>query len=132
MGNQPDTTYSPGELQNNTTYFWRINEKNSDGTKVGDIWSFNTENVLSDEAFLIDKSTISISNPANSGRIRVKVESIQEPFIISVISMEGRMLHQTKSSALITEINISEFRKGIYLVRVHNSHAANKALILLE
>src|SRR6185436_13891760 len=40
--NQAGTTYNPGTLTNNTTYFWRIDEKNGSGTTTGTVWSFTT------------------------------------------------------------------------------------------
>jgi sugar lactone lactonase YvrE len=42
IGNQAGTTYNPGTLANNTTYNWRIDEKNSGGTTTGVAWSFTT------------------------------------------------------------------------------------------
>ena len=40
-GNQPGTTYNPGPLAADTTYYWRIDERN--GTLYeGDVWSFTT------------------------------------------------------------------------------------------
>jgi hypothetical protein len=43
-GNQSETTFNPGNLTNSTTYYWRIDEVESDGaTKhAGHIWSFTT------------------------------------------------------------------------------------------
>jgi hypothetical protein len=41
-GNQTDTTFTPGTLAENTTYYWRIDEKNSAGTTIGPVWSFTT------------------------------------------------------------------------------------------
>ena len=35
---EPDTT-----LQYATTYYWRVDSKNDDGTTTGDLWSFTTE-----------------------------------------------------------------------------------------
>ncbi len=42
QGNQPGTTFDPGTLSYNTTYYWRIDEKNDTGTTTGDVWSFTT------------------------------------------------------------------------------------------
>ena len=42
-GNQTETTYNPGILERNTTYYWRIDAKNSDGVTTGDSWYFTTE-----------------------------------------------------------------------------------------
>lgn len=41
-GNQPETTYDPGPLADNTTYWWRIDEANAQGTTTGLLWSFTT------------------------------------------------------------------------------------------
>jgi glycoprotein endo-alpha-1,2-mannosidase len=42
QGNQGSTTFDPGTLANSTTYYWRIDEKNTAGTTTGDVWSFTT------------------------------------------------------------------------------------------
>ncbi|MDD5134417.1 MAG: hypothetical protein PHP01_03275 [Phycisphaerae bacterium] len=42
MGNQAGTTFDTGTMANNTTYYWRIDEKNAAGTTTGDVWSFTT------------------------------------------------------------------------------------------
>jgi hypothetical protein len=41
-GNRTNASYNPGALTRSTTYFWRIDEKNSAGTTTGDVWSFTT------------------------------------------------------------------------------------------
>jgi len=43
QGNQGGTGFDPGTLANETTYYWRIDEVNADGTTTGLVWSFNTE-----------------------------------------------------------------------------------------
>ena len=35
-------TFDPGKLDPDTTYYWRIDAKNSSGTIVGEIWQFTT------------------------------------------------------------------------------------------
>lgn len=42
QANQVGTTFSPGVLTNFTTYTWRIDSINADGTTTGDTWSFTT------------------------------------------------------------------------------------------
>ena len=41
---QEGTTFDPGPLAENTTYFWRVDEIEADGTTrhVGDVWQFGT------------------------------------------------------------------------------------------
>jgi hypothetical protein len=41
--NQNGASFDPGPLVNNTTYYWRIDSVNSEGTTPGLIWSFTTE-----------------------------------------------------------------------------------------
>ncbi|MGD8501172.1 MAG: choice-of-anchor Q domain-containing protein, partial [Phycisphaerales bacterium] len=40
VGNQTATEFNPGKLNTYTTYFWRIDEVNSEGTTTGEIWTF--------------------------------------------------------------------------------------------
>ena len=42
IGNQPGTNYNPGTLENDTTYYWRIDELNAYGTTTGTVWNFTT------------------------------------------------------------------------------------------
>jgi len=43
QGNQAATTFDPGTMDNDETYFWRIDEIGGGGTTTGDVWSFTTE-----------------------------------------------------------------------------------------
>jgi hypothetical protein len=43
---QTATTYDPGGLEPNTTYFWKIVEQNSGGQTPGDVWQFTTANSM--------------------------------------------------------------------------------------
>ena len=52
-GNQAGTTFDPGTMINDTTYYWRIDEVNdaeSDSPWKGDIWSFTTASLLPSQA----------------------------------------------------------------------------------
>lgn len=40
--NQAGTSFAPGALLGNTTYFWRVDSKNSAGTTTGIVWTFKT------------------------------------------------------------------------------------------
>jgi hypothetical protein len=46
QGNQAGTTFEPGTLELNTTYYWRIDEVNPsypESPWIGDVWSFTTQ-----------------------------------------------------------------------------------------
>ena len=42
QANQTETTFYPDYLSQETTYYWRIDEVNPDGTTPGSLWSFTT------------------------------------------------------------------------------------------
>lgn len=44
LTNQTLSKFSPGRLNPNTTYFWRVDEVKASGTTTGDVWSFKTGN----------------------------------------------------------------------------------------
>jgi arylsulfatase A-like enzyme len=44
--NQESGGFDPGRLENTTTYYWRIDEKNGNGTTTGNVWSFTTGSKL--------------------------------------------------------------------------------------
>ncbi|MFA8343506.1 MAG: T9SS type A sorting domain-containing protein, partial [Rhodothermaceae bacterium] len=62
--NQTSTSYNPGSLSLNTTYYWRIDEKNSNGTTTGAVWSFTTASTN-----LVDHT-----NPPGSGTITARAQ----------------------------------------------------------
>ena len=41
--NQTGTTFDPGTLAYSTTYYWRVDELNDEGSTTGPVWSFITE-----------------------------------------------------------------------------------------
>ncbi len=43
QANQTGTTFDPGSLNANTTYYWRIDELDGSSTITGPVWSFTTE-----------------------------------------------------------------------------------------
>ena len=49
-GEQTSTSYSPGTLLPDTTYFWQILAGNEEGESMGEIWQFKTESYLSPPA----------------------------------------------------------------------------------
>jgi hypothetical protein len=57
-GNQVETTFNPGRLELSTIYYWRIDEKNVNGTTPGTRWSFT----VIDSPLTVGKCTVTALN----------------------------------------------------------------------
>lgn len=53
-GNQPGTVFDPGPLETGSTYYWRVDEVNAEGTLRGCTWSFTTQGDKSEVIFFDD------------------------------------------------------------------------------
>lgn len=77
QGNQAGTSFDPGTLANNTTYYWRIDEVNGFGTTAGTVWSFTTEGVSADPTTMhvasIATSTVNIARGNKAGQAQVTI-----------------------------------------------------------
>ena len=68
-GKQVTTIYDPGTLANGTTYFWRIDEAEADGTKhKGDVWSFTTAGASQPRIYYVDGTNGSDKNDGSNAR----------------------------------------------------------------
>jgi hypothetical protein len=86
MGNQNQNQFDPGLLDANTTYFWRIDEVNSNGKRTGVLWHFTTGTSVAplpkgracftpETGVWIDGNLVSISKVAQ-GQINCGVNSL--------------------------------------------------------
>jgi len=98
VSNQTATEFDPGRLAGNTTYFWRIDEVNSNGTRIGVLWRFTTTSMgiappkgrtcfVAETNVWVDGTLISISKVGarcSVGRIEgntVKNSSLPLPYL---------------------------------------------------
>lgn len=75
QGNQAGSFYNPGTLADSTTYYWRINEVNADGTTTGAVWSFTTVAAVGSAFRIAGLNVISekVKGPRNRGVATVLV-----------------------------------------------------------
>jgi hypothetical protein len=73
QGNQTATTFDPGTLSNDTTYYWRIDEINAAGTTTGAVWSFTTVAAPSGDVEIIGSWVSGTTHTAESGTNRLLV-----------------------------------------------------------
>ena len=103
IGNQTSNQFDPGRLDRNTTYFWRIDEVNSNGTRTGVIWKFSTTIIpppkgrtcfVAETEVWVDGSLVSISSVSKRssvGRIdsaAAKNSSITLPYLGKVEELQ--------------------------------------------
>jgi hypothetical protein len=65
--NQTGTSYDPGTLAHDTTYYWRIDEVNPDDTITGPLWSFTTAQITTQQLwdFILNQWTNTIEDLLN-------------------------------------------------------------------
>ncbi|MHC4396769.1 MAG: DNRLRE domain-containing protein [Planctomycetota bacterium] len=73
QGNQTATTFDPGTMANDTTYYWRIDEINAAGTTTGTVWSFTTVAAPAGDVEIIGSWLSGTSHTEESGTNRVLV-----------------------------------------------------------
>jgi len=67
-------SYTPEQLAANTTYYWRVDEKNDSGSQEGEIWSFKTQpdGTIAYDRTDLDGAIISVRGENLPGQGRIK------------------------------------------------------------
>jgi C1A family cysteine protease/fibronectin type 3 domain-containing protein len=99
-GNQPGTSFSPGTLNLNTTYYWRIDEVNSVGTTAGAVWSLTTRSSAEPQmyVFLIEMT----GKTAGANRFATAVITIHD---INGNPVSGATVYGTWSGDYAATVN---------------------------
>ncbi|RKY07597.1 MAG: hypothetical protein DRP66_06355, partial [Planctomycetota bacterium] len=69
MGRQISTTYDPGLLAPNTTYYWAIDEVNGAGSTAGPVWSFTTGTQITPVVIVSPATDIDIDSATLHGEV---------------------------------------------------------------
>jgi hypothetical protein len=73
--NQVGTSFDPGTLLHDTTYYWRVDEVNVYGTATGALWSFSTESAPVPLTMAIsDLDGVREDQPRNRWQARITAE----------------------------------------------------------
>ncbi len=96
-GNLGAESYDPGQLEWNTTYYWRIDEVNSTNTDspwTGPLWSFTTANF-----FIIDDfesyNDLDEGEPGSNRIWNTWIDGWEDPTNGSIVGYEFRLTEQT-------------------------------------
>jgi hypothetical protein len=114
-----DTVFNLSGLDENTKYYWRVRAANGGGTSEwSDIWNFTTSFVSGMETKNIEE-TLVFPNPAEK-EVRIYQKSgIKSK--ISIYSMEGKMVLETNIYSKENQLNIENFKPGVYYISISNS-----------
>ncbi len=130
--NQEAGTFDPGPLEGSTTFYWRIDEKNANGTTTGDVWSFKTESTLAEKAsyFMID---FQISpNPAPGKYITLTGLSGEEQNQIHIYNITGELTTVYLVEETKIYLDLSNLNKGVYFIQViNNLYKQTRKLIII-
>jgi hypothetical protein len=140
IGNQEATTFDPGTLAGNTTYFWRVDEIGPGGTTTGTLWSFTTGEkgrycFPADTPVWADGTLVQISKVAPGQRLgrlnssgqpacSQQIESIEEhegifPDCYDIVLESGHQISVVGSHPFLTDsgqwISVHNLRAGSIL-----------------
>lgn len=136
-------TVPPGKLQNNITYFWRVNATNSFGTGPwSDVWSFtpqtNSVNLINSEIPKENKLYNNYPNPFNpvtkirfdvakAGYVSIKVYNIQGKEISTLIN------YNMTAGSYETIFDASALSSGVYYYRIQTEGFVDtKRMVLVK
>lgn len=87
MTYQFSPSFSPGELEPNTTYYWRIDEENGSGQTEGPLWSFTTGDAGGPAGIVVLDYCDEVSVWSSTNGLELDPENKQEGF--ASLSNEG-------------------------------------------
>ncbi len=122
IGNQETLDFNPGTLESSTTYYWRIDEKNSNGTTTGDVWSFKVKKIQTEALVKPEMINFEIfPNPAPGKFITLSglLAGGQNQINIFNINGELKTVYQAEGSKI--NLDISTLKKGVYFIHVNSN-----------
>ncbi|MFC2129406.1 sulfatase-like hydrolase/transferase [Bacteroidota bacterium] len=133
IGNQDTLDFNPGTLESNTTYYWRIDEKNSNGTTSGDVWSFEVKSSHTEAVVKPEMINFEIfPNPAPGRYITLSGLLAGEQNQINIFNINGELIRVFQAEGSVIDLDISELKKGVYSIYVNtNSVKQARKLIIL-
>ncbi|KPK84904.1 MAG: hypothetical protein AMS27_08785 [Bacteroides sp. SM23_62_1] len=114
------TSQQVGGLDNNTTYYWRVNAAKGKSmiSPWSETWNFTTRNSVGINESGYDIQYKVYPNPVYD---KLFIEGFENELTsISILSLEGKLLKQIKEKGMI-QIDVSDLQNGLYLVKIVNS-----------
>ncbi len=104
--NQAGTSYAPGALSGNTTYFWRIDEKNGSGTTTGTVWSFTTTAAVSVPTLNVKVAgTITVDGSSSDWNLAEFVTKVRGGEIVAgdygIVGFDGGIIYRGQYAGVL-------------------------------
>jgi hypothetical protein len=90
-----DISYTPGHLQVDSVYYWRIDEVNERGVTTGETWSFEMEKDV--------------------------IEGLEAGSTVSVYDLNGKLLYSDVANNEQSEIDIRSWQRGIFIIQMKST-----------
>jgi hypothetical protein len=132
--NQTDTIYKPATLAPNTTYYWRIDEKNFFGNSTGTIWNFKTgmATAVDDDLQALQQTAV-YPNPFTTQTI-IAIDVLEKTEIqVSILNQLGAEVSTLTNSKMINGKHTftwmggdnagNNVSPGLYLIRIASKNA---------
>ena len=123
-------SYDLAALEGNTTYYWKVGSLNvCNQVNWSETWSFTTSGISG----IGDMSAINkikfYPNPASNILYFYGIED--EITSISILSLEGKLLKFVNKAGL-KELDISDIKQGVYLLKVVNSKNSISKMLVIQ
>ena len=120
LKNTTDTIYTPGSLNQGTTYYWRIDEVGERYTRTGDIMSFKTIKNPTGKVQLNEKSPDIKIYPNPAGDIlNIEYHNFPDSGIeVFIYNTSGEVMICQKSDNLNTSLNLNNLKEGLYILKI--------------
>ena len=70
-------------------------------------------------------------NPVSSGQLNLQNDAAS-PIDIEVYDMSGKLIHHNSSSDIYTTINVNNWKKGVYLVRIRDNKGITTRKVVVQ
>lgn len=127
LSNVTSTAYQPTGLSYETIYYWKVVNKNTVGDTQGSVWSFTTDVGTGIFNNYEESELLMYPNPSNKNLYISSPERV----VLSIFTLSGRKILE-KTNFLSGEINLSEFPKGVYIVRFLSKKGIVTKKLLVE
>jgi hypothetical protein len=133
VADQTDTIYKPTTLAPNTTYYWRIDEKNFFGNTTGTVWNFKTGMATTVDDAKEDVHLISIYPNPFSTEVNIVIEATENTEIrVSIINQLGAELTTLTTNKVINGKTVftwlgrdssdNSISPGFYFIRIESKN----------